>query len=148
MHSNSKNRPSSEVVRSDRSALSRRQAMKSAVVTTAAVSLGFPRTVDGDKPHLEGKDRKAGKLVERTRTSDTALKRRTRADYCNSLARYGGKFSNSINNLFRVSQRPHDVHFGVVVVGSGYGASVCAARLAKHLRPEYRICIRVITSQH
>jgi len=33
------------------------------------------------------------------------------------------------------------MHFGVVVIGSGYGASITAAKLSQKLRPDLRMCI-------
>ena len=74
-------------------------------------------------------------------TSETDIKRLAKADYQGSLSHYGGKLSNSINELHATASDPNKIHFGVVVIGSGYGASICAARLSARLRKSYRMCV-------
>lgn len=131
--------PSNERKPDATGSLSRRDAMLGAIVTTSSVAWAWPGQVlaKGKAPDQSaGADRR-----ERRRTSDTPLKRRAREDYRQSLIRYGGSFSNNIDNLLADSCRSDELHFGVVVVGSGYGASICAARLSQRLRPGVRICI-------
>jgi len=72
---------------------------------------------------------------------DTPLKTQGANDYHNSLSRFGGRLSSPTRKLFATAQREHELHFGVVVIGSGYGASITAARLSQHLRSNLRICV-------
>lgn len=101
-----------------------------------AAGLPASKSQAGDGP--------VGKLVQlgqRSRTCDTPLKQRAADDYARSLQQYGGRLSCSTRELFLTAQRKDEIHFGVIVIGSGYGASVTAARLSQNLRPEYRIGI-------
>ena len=115
--------------------VSRRSALKTALSITAA-AIGSSK-----KAMADGPVRNLVQIGKRTKTSDTAIKRQARADYRNSLQQYGGQLSSPIRELFLTAENPDLVHFGVLVVGSGYGASITAARLSQRLRPEHRICI-------
>ena len=125
-------------------AIGRRKLLKSAVVTTMSVGLNFPATAQEEKRKQKRPVRQtsnAKPIIGRLGTSDSRPKRRARNDYKKSLAIYGGRFSNPIRNLFIAAEEKCNIHFGVVVIGSGYGASICAARLSSRLRDDQRICI-------
>ncbi|MGY8747044.1 MAG: hypothetical protein ACKVHR_03155 [Pirellulales bacterium] len=112
----------------------RRGALKSAVAVVA--TLAGNQSLQADGP--------LGKLVkigQRTRSSQSVLKQRAANDYSKSLQAYGGKLANSISDIFLASQNPDSVHFGVVVIGSGYVASIAAARISQKLGDRYRMCI-------
>jgi len=112
----------------------RRSALKTAAVAIGA--LATSKTASADGP--------IGKLVQigqRTRTCNTPLKQRAADDYRQSLQAYGGQLSNPIRELFLTAKDQNAIHFGVLVVGSGYGAAITAARLSQKLRSEHRICI-------
>jgi cholesterol oxidase len=114
----------------------RREVLKTALGATAAVAVSGAQSVPADGP--------VGKLVEigkRTRTSNSPLKERAKRDYGISLQKYGGRLASPIRELHLTAEKKDEVHFGVVVIGSGYGASITAARLSQRLRPEHRICI-------
>ena len=97
--------------------------------------------------HASGKasaERRVQNLVhigKRTKPCKTPLNDRAASDYKTSLAQYGGQLSNTTRNLFLTAQNENMIHFGVVVIGSGYGASIAAAHLSKYLRDEHRMCI-------
>ena len=121
----------------DSKKIDRRQAIK---VTAAAASVAATA--------ISGKSAKAGEPIKnlvqigrRTKTSFTPLKQRAANDYRTSLKAYGGQFSNPIRDLFTSAKKEDKIHFGVVVVGSGYGASIAAAKLSQKLRPDQRICM-------
>ena len=71
----------------------------------------------------------------------TSLKRRAQDDYQFSLQPYGGRLANDLQTLMATSSRPPLEQFAVVIIGSGYGAAICAARLSARLAPGLRICI-------
>lgn len=119
---------------------SRRQLLKSAMaaVTVTAAANKKAKAASRDSSGPKGK---LAQLVDRTRTAVTPLKQQAANDYCQSLQAYGGQLSSPIRDLFATAERSEEIHFGVVVIGSGYGASIAAARLSNKLRPEHRICI-------
>jgi cholesterol oxidase len=80
-------------------------------------------------------------LTGRRQTSGNPLKTRAAADYQRSLAQYGGRLASPIRELFNTAKKQDCVHFGVLVIGSGYGASITAARLSQRLNPNHRIAI-------
>ncbi len=116
--------------------VSRRTLLKTAVAATTLASAGATTisSADGIRENL---------AINRSRTgsTDTPLKLRAQADYRNSLAAFGGKLADPVRNLFLTARQDQQIHFGVVVIGSGYGAAITAARLSQHLREDQRICI-------
>lgn len=71
--------------------------------------------------------------TEQTSSANTSIKDTARADYHQSFLPYGGKLSNDPSTL--------SPYYDVVIVGSGYGAAITAARLAPHLKQGKTICI-------
>ena len=122
---------------SDSKTINRRQAIK---LSAAAASVAATT--------LSSKSARAGEPVKnlvqigrRKKTSFSPIKQRAANDYRNSLQAYGGQLSNPIRDLFVTAKKQEKIHFGVVVVGSGYGASITAAKLSQKLRPNQRICM-------
>ena len=120
--------------------MNRRSMLKSAAAATvtAAVSAGVAH--GAGHPNANG----PGPLVQlgkRLKTSGNPLKTRAANDYRASLAQYGGRLASPIRELFNTAQKKDGVQFGVLVIGSGYGAAVTAARLSQRLNPNYRIAI-------
>ncbi len=118
--------------------LNRRAMLKGAAV--AATTLATAATASAQRTQ-----RKTSGLVQigkRTQTRDSSLKQQATMDYERSLAHHGGRLANPIRDLALTAKKSKtEVPFAVVVIGSGYGASIAAAKLSKHLRNDQRICI-------
>ena len=122
---------------SDSKKIDRRQAIK---LTAAGASVAAA-TITGKSAQAGNPVKDLVQIARRTKTSFTPLKQRSANDYRNSLQAYGGQLSNPIRDLFVSAKKEDKIHFGVVVVGSGYGASITAAKLSQKLRPDQRICM-------
>ena len=121
----------------DSKKIDRRQAIKlSAAAASVAVSAISGKSAKADRPIQN-----LVQIGKRTKSNNTPLKQRAASDYRNSLRAYGGQLSNPIRDLFLSAKDGNKIHFGVVVVGSGYGASITAAKLSQKLRPDQRICM-------
>ena len=117
--------------------IDRRQAIK----LTAATASVAATTIPGKSASAGDTIKNLVQIGRRTKTSVTPLKQRAASDYRHSLQAYGGQLSNPIRDLFTTAKKQEKIHFGVVVVGSGYGASITAAKLSQKLRPDQRICM-------
>ncbi len=71
----------------------------------------------------------------------TSLKQRAGDDYRASLQPYGGRLADDLQALIATTSRPPLEQFAVTIIGSGYGAAICAARLSARLGSGLRICI-------
>lgn len=116
----------------------RRSILKGAAV--AATSLAGAKSASAQQRQTN-----VGGLVQigkRSKTRDSSLKQQATMDYERSLANYGGRLANPIRDLFvTAEQNKSEVPFAVVVIGSGYGASIAAAKLSQKLNNDQRICI-------
>jgi cholesterol oxidase len=113
----------------------RRQAIKASAAAVAGA------TLSGKSAKAERPFQNLVQIGSRTKTSDTPIKRRAAKDYRTSLQAYGGQLSNPIRDLFVTAKKEEKIHFGVIVIGSGYGASITAAKLSQRLKSDQRIAI-------
>jgi cholesterol oxidase len=108
-----------------------------AMAGTSAAAL----TTSGKLFARQNFDRNLAALVATQSSEETNLKKRAREDYRRSMARFGGQLANTPEELFHTSTLDPVLQFDVVIVGSGYGASVVASRLARRLRSGGRLAI-------
>jgi cholesterol oxidase len=82
-----------------------------------------------------------GQVAGRRRTGPSVFKTRAANEYAQSLAQVGGCLTSPSVQLLARQPRNVPWQFDVLVIGSGYGASTVAARLATHRQPTTRIAI-------
>lgn len=117
----------------------RRGVLKSAALGAAAATVSAGGKSAEAAPPV---DLRILKLLGNSRTSkDTPLKRRAAADYRRSMEPFGGQLSCPPEQLLHTASLPEDQQFDVVIIGSGYGAAMCAAALAPRLKPGLRLAI-------
>jgi len=82
---------------------------------------------------------KHGTAVKRLTSSVTPLKKRAMRDYMESMSAWGGRLANTGNEIRELASC--DQHFDVLIVGSGYGGAITAARLSQRLKPGKRLAV-------
>jgi cholesterol oxidase len=124
---------------SHKSQPNRREALVAAVGGAVSATIGL--TAGSKSVKAAGSVGKLVTMGQRRKSCESPLKQRAARNYEISLQSYGGRLASPIRELFLTADRKDELHFGIVVIGSGYGASVVAARLSQRLRPEHRICL-------
>ncbi len=116
---------------------SRRQILKSGIAGVSALAAAG---LNGKKARAQDQGCALPQVPQR-KPCDNVVNAQAAQDYCNSLAQFGGSLSSPIRQLFNSAKRADDLHFSVVVIGSGYGGAICAARLSQKMRDGHRIAI-------
>ena len=80
-------------------------------------------------------------IAGRAKTKQSDIKRAAMADYRANMRQFGGSLSCHGRNLLRQPQRQVPWNFDVLIIGSGYGASICAARLSMCKQPHTRLAV-------
>ncbi len=80
-----------------------------------------------------------GRVLGRRSTGDSVFKQRAIQDYQRNMAQFGGQMSAPVGGLLHTFPRGVPWQFEVLIVGSGYGASISAARIATRLKPGSRL---------
>lgn len=76
---------------------------------------------------------------DKGKTFDSSLKQQARWDYHRSFQAWGGRLSTPIERLFAAASSGQRPAFDFLIIGSGYGAAITAARLASQAHDPTRI---------
>jgi cholesterol oxidase len=118
---------------SQRAALNRR-----AVLGAAAASL-IPIPLSVRKAQADPGPGSVGQVMGRRASGSSVHKERAIADYHQNMSQFGGCLAAPPRGLLQTIPRGVPWQFEVLIIGSGYGASVSAARIASRLKRGYRL---------
>ena len=91
------------------------------------------------KQPANARERPLLRSLARSQRKLTPLKKRAMLDYQQSMAAFGQRLTCSNASLRRHAK--NGTRFDVILIGSGYGGAITAARLAQHARPGVNIAL-------
>ena len=80
-------------------------------------------------------------IARRTTTSNSDYKKQAIGDYVANMREFGGSLAQHGRHLLNQPARSVPYAFDILIIGSGYGASICAARLAMAKRSDVRLAV-------
>lgn len=122
-----------------RATLTRREAI--AGIATAGLALPIAASVASKAAKGASPVESLTGRLERRTTGASTYKETAHLDYLSNMSAFGGRLSSASEGLWTSANRGVPWQFDVLIIGSGYGASVTAARLAQRLRPGARLAI-------
>lgn len=128
--------PRRHLVSRPKSILNRRTLLGAAAASVVTTTSSATRTV-----HAEPGTGVVEQVLARRTTGSSHFKQQAMADYRCNMAPFGGCLAAPPAGLLQTKSRRVPWQFDVLIVGSGYGASVSAARIASRLKPGYRLAV-------
>ena len=122
---------------SSNSQLSRRQLSRRQMLSTT--TLGVAGVLSGEQTAEAKRKYDRGTAVKRLVSHMTPLKKRAMTDYATSMSAWGGRLANAGCEIRNLGQQ--DQCFDIVIIGSGYGGAITAARLAQRMRPGTQLAV-------